>query len=63
MPLDRDMRLLYVDPHGSALDITVGTLIDGIRQQILEDLKTDPTVVAALASAVATHLTATVRPT
>ena len=59
MVLNRNMRLLV--QHG--LEISVGELVDAVKQTVIEDLRNDPALVSALAIAVAPHLAATVRPT
>lgn len=57
--LDRAMRLSITHAHAPKLDVdlTVGDLIDGIKQAVIDDIKSDPEIALAIAK----HLE--VRPT
>jgi hypothetical protein len=58
------MRLLVIEARGTQpTDLTIGALVDGVRDMVMADLKNDTPLTTALATAIANHLTATVRPT
>lgn len=63
MALNRNMQLMYLDGTVGAMTVTLGTLIDEIKAEVIADLQNDTALSKAIATAVAAHLSATVRPT
>lgn len=63
MAIDRNTRLLYLDPLVGAQEVTLGALIDEVKREVILDLQSDTELSKAIASAAAAHLTASVRPT